>query len=76
LLDQERLAVFGDGDGVTAMAGPKGARFLLVSGRPIKEPIAWRGPVVMNTEEELEITFREIRSGTFIKSESTVSTGR
>jgi hypothetical protein len=68
LLDQERLAVFGDGDGVNAKAGNNGARFLLVSGRPIKEPIAWGGPVVMNTEEELEAAFREIRNGTFIRS--------
>ena len=75
LLDQERLAVFGNGDGVTAMAGPSGARFLLVSGRPIKEPIAWGGPVVMNTEEELETAFREIRSGTFDKRAATERTG-
>ena len=66
LLDQERLAIFGLGDEVRSTAGPDGARFLLVSGRPIKEPIAWGGPVVMNTEEELETAFREIRSGTFI----------
>jgi redox-sensitive bicupin YhaK (pirin superfamily) len=76
MMDWEHLAIFGQGDGVTAMAGPAGARFLLVSGRPIREPIAWGGPVVMNTEEELETTFREIRSGTFIRSPDTIHTGR
>jgi len=44
-----------------------GIRFLLVSGKPLEEPIAWHGPVVMNTEEELRQAFREIREGTFIK---------
>jgi redox-sensitive bicupin YhaK (pirin superfamily) len=72
LVETEHLVVFGDGDGVTAVAGPDGARFLLVSGKPIKEPIAWGGPVVMNTEEELDTAFREIRSGTFIKSTATI----
>jgi quercetin 2,3-dioxygenase len=71
-LGTEHLAIFGDGDGVTAEAGPDGARFLLVSGKPIKEPIAWGGPVVMNTEEELETAFREIRSGTFIRPTATI----
>jgi quercetin 2,3-dioxygenase len=45
----------------------KGMRFLFVSGKPLKEPIAWGGPIVMNTEEELEIAFREYHEGTFIK---------
>lgn len=75
-MDKEHLAIFGKGDGVTAEAGPDGARFLLVSGRPIKEPIAWGGPVVMNTEEELQAAFREIDNGTFIKSATPVRTGR
>jgi redox-sensitive bicupin YhaK (pirin superfamily) len=63
--------VFGKGDGIKAEAGPNGAEFLLVSGRPVQEPIAWGGPVVMNTEEELETAFKEIRGGTFIKSATT-----
>jgi redox-sensitive bicupin YhaK (pirin superfamily) len=75
-LEKEHLAIFGKGDSVTAEAGPDGARFLLVSGRPIKEPIAWGGPVVMNTEEELQAAFREIDNGTFIKSATTVRAGR
>ena len=58
---------FGAGDTVVAEGGPAGGRFLLVGGRPIGEPVAWRGPVVMNTDEELREAFREIREGTFAK---------
>jgi redox-sensitive bicupin YhaK (pirin superfamily) len=56
----------GRGD-VVAAAGPGGCRYLLVSGRPLGEPVAWYGPIVMNTEEELETAFREYRDGTFVK---------
>ncbi len=59
---------FGVGDRVTAEAGPQGARFLLVSGEPLGEPIAWRGSIVMNTQTELDQAYREIREGTFIKA--------
>jgi redox-sensitive bicupin YhaK (pirin superfamily) len=75
-VEREHLAIFGKGDLVTVKSGLSGARFLLVSGRPIKGSIAWGGPIVMNTEEELETAFREIRSGTFIKSGTTVRAGR
>jgi hypothetical protein len=62
------LVQFGDGDAVTATAGRATAmRMLLVSGRPIGEPVAWGGPIVMNTDEELETAFREYREGTFIR---------
>jgi quercetin 2,3-dioxygenase len=61
------LVLFDDGDTVFAAADAEPARFLLVSGKPIGEPIAWRGPIVMNTEEELRIAFEEIERGTFIK---------
>ena len=61
------LILFDRGDEVTVQAGEKGIRFLLVSGRPLQEPVAWYGPIVMNTEEELRQAFREIREGTFIK---------
>jgi redox-sensitive bicupin YhaK (pirin superfamily) len=61
------LVVLGDGDEVGITAGDDGARFLLVSGRPIREPVAWRGPIVMNTDEELRIAFDEYRQGTFVK---------
>lgn len=61
------LVLFDSGDEVTVQAGEEGIRFLLVSGRPIEEPVAWYGPVVMNTEEELRQAFAEIRQGTFIK---------
>ena len=59
--------LYGDGEEIRVAAGEEGARFLLVSGKPIGEPIAWYGPIVMNTEEELETAFEEYRRGTFLK---------
>jgi quercetin 2,3-dioxygenase len=61
------LVVFDRGDEITVEAGERGIRFLLVSGRPIQEPVAWYGPIVMNTQAELKQTVSELRSGTFIK---------
>jgi len=61
------LVLFDRGDEVTVQAGEGGIRFLLVSGRPIEEPVAWYGPIVMNTEEELRRARAELRDGTFIK---------
>lgn len=61
------LIRFGTGDEVTVQAGEQGIRFLLVSGAPIEEPVAWHGPIVMNTPEELHKAFSELRNGTFIK---------
>jgi redox-sensitive bicupin YhaK (pirin superfamily) len=61
------LVVFDSGDEVTVQAGERGIRFLLVSGRPIREPVAWHGPIVMNTQEELRQAVRDLQNGTFIK---------
>ena len=61
------LVLFGAGDEVTVQAGDQGIRFLLVSGKPIEEPVAWYGPIVMNTEQELEQAYRELEAGTFIR---------
>ncbi len=61
------LVVFDRGDEVTVQAGDEGIRFLLVSGKPLKEPIAWHGPIVMNTKAELQQAVNELRDGTFIK---------
>ena len=61
------LVSFGRGDEVEVASGPDGMRFLLVSGQPIKEPVAWRGPIVMNTEEELRQAFQDYRNGEFAK---------
>ena len=61
------LVVFDSGDEVAVQAGKKGIRFLLISGTPIKEPVAWHGPIVMNTQEELKAAFNELNNGTFIK---------
>ncbi len=61
------LVVFDTGDEVTVQAGDEGIRFLLVSGKPIEEPVAWYGPIVMNTQAELQQAVSELRNGTFIK---------
>jgi quercetin 2,3-dioxygenase len=62
------LVLFDSGDEVTVQAGEEGIRFLLVSGRPIQEPVAWYGPIVMNTQEQLREAFEELEKGTFLKS--------
>ncbi|MFX1573564.1 MAG: pirin family protein [Promethearchaeota archaeon] len=67
LISKENLVIFDDGDEVLISTNDKSVRFLLISGRPIREPVAWRGPIVMNTEEELSLAFREYQNGTFIK---------
>lgn len=61
------LIEFGKGDEITVQAGPDGVRFLLISGAPIQEPVAWHGPIVMNTQAELRQAMTELRNGTFIK---------
>ena len=61
------LILFDRGDEVTVQAGEDGIRFLLVSGKPLEEPVAWYGPIVMNTEAELRRAIEEFRNGTFIK---------
>ena len=61
------LVVFGSGDEVVVQAGDEGVRFLLVSGAPIREPVAWHGPIVMNTQAEIRQAMAELRSGTFIR---------
>ncbi len=61
------LIRFGIGDVVTVQAGAEGVRFLLISGAPIDEPVAWHGPIVMNTQAELQQAFAELRNGTFIR---------
>ncbi len=61
------LVLFDRGDEVTVQAGEEGIRFLLVSGKPIEEPVAWYGPIVMNTQEQLQQAYAELSEGTFIK---------
>jgi quercetin 2,3-dioxygenase len=55
------------GNEITVRAGDEGIRFILVSGKPIKEPVAWHGPIVMNSQAELQQAFTELRQGTFIR---------
>ena len=67
LVTNENLVLFDDGEQVVVATEDEPVRFLLVSGKPIGEPVAWYGPIVMNTREELQIAFDEYRDGTFIK---------
>ena len=62
-----QVVLLGDGDEIQAYAGTEAARFILVTGKPLREPIAWRGPIVMNTQAELRTAFEEYAAGTFIK---------
>lgn len=68
--DNRSLILFDSGDEVTVQAGEEGIRFLLISGKPLKEPVAWYGPIVMNTQEELRKAFAELQDGTFLKTKS------
>ncbi len=61
------LVLFDQGDEITVQAGPDGIRFLLVSGKPVEEPVAWYGPIVMNTQSQLKQAINELQQGTFIK---------
>jgi redox-sensitive bicupin YhaK (pirin superfamily) len=61
------LVLFDSGDEISVQAGDEGVRFLLVSGRPLEEPVAWYGPIVMNTADELKQAFREVENGTFLR---------
>ena len=61
------LVLFDRGDEIAVQAGDEGIRFLLVSGKPIEEPVAWYGPIVMNTQEQLRQAVGELQDGTFIK---------
>jgi redox-sensitive bicupin YhaK (pirin superfamily) len=65
--DNRSLVLFDSGDEVEVQAGSDGIRFLLVSGKPLKEPVAWYGPIVMNTQEQLQEAFTELKKGTFLK---------
>jgi quercetin 2,3-dioxygenase len=66
-VDNHSLVLFDRGDEITVNAGPGGIRFLLVSGKPIEEPVAWYGPIVMNTQQQLRQAMADLEDGTFIK---------
>jgi redox-sensitive bicupin YhaK (pirin superfamily) len=68
--ENRSLVLFDRGDEVSVQAGDDGIRFLLVSGKPIEEPVAWYGPIVMNTQQELRHAFQELEQGTFLKHSS------
>jgi redox-sensitive bicupin YhaK (pirin superfamily) len=65
--DNRSLVLFDSGDDVEVQAGEDGIRFLLVSGKPLQEPVAWYGPIVMNTQAELQQAFEELQKGTFLE---------
>ncbi len=67
LIGNGSVCLYEDGDHISVTSGEEAVRFLLVSGKPIGEPVAWRGPIVMNTDEELRQAFEEFQNGTFIK---------
>jgi len=66
--ESRTLVLYDDGENISITAGGEGVRFLFISGKPLKEPIAWQGPIVMNTNEELRTAFDEYRKGTFLKT--------
>ena len=70
VLQNRDLILFGEGDEVRMESSENGMRLLFFSGKPIHEPVAWRGPIVMNTQEELRLAFREFQEGTFIKKKA------
>ncbi|MDE2125607.1 MAG: pirin family protein [Armatimonadetes bacterium] len=70
--DNRSLVLFDSGDEVTVQAGDEGIRFLLVSGRPLQEPVAWYGPIVMNTQQELRKAYEQLDSGEFLTTEERV----
>ena len=67
LISEKHAVLFNEGDIFWVKASSRGIRFLLLSGKPLKEPIAWGGPIVMNTKEELDLAFKELDETTFIK---------
>jgi hypothetical protein len=66
--DNRSLVLFDSGDEVSVQAGDEGIRFLLISGKPLREPVAWYGPIVMNTQEQLQQAFQELKQGTFLNA--------
>jgi hypothetical protein len=68
--ENRSLVLFDRGDELMVQAGEEGIRFLLVSGKPLEEPVAWYGPIVMNTQEQLREAFRELDKGTFLNQKT------
>jgi redox-sensitive bicupin YhaK (pirin superfamily) len=73
--DNRSLVLFDRGDELMVQAGDEGIRFLLVSGKPLEEPVAWYGPIVMNTQEQLREAFRELEQGTFLREKKKGTAG-
>jgi len=73
--DNRSLVLFDRGDELMVQAGDEGIRFVLVSGKPLEEPVAWYGPIVMNTQEQLREAFRELEKGTFLRAQKKSTAG-
>ena len=76
LIPHRNACLFTPGDSLSLVSGSEGARFVLVSGAPLGEPVAWGGPIVMNTDEELKKAFFELEDGTFIRHAPQAGAGR
>lgn len=76
LIDSKKALLFDNGDEFRAKAGNGGIRFFLFAGKPLKEPVAWGGPIVMNTKEELNVAYKELDEGTFVKHSKSFFTAR
>ncbi|HEX3940141.1 MAG TPA: pirin family protein [Acidobacteriaceae bacterium] len=74
--DNRSLVLFDRGDAVEVQAGPDGIRFLLVSGKPLEEPVAWYGPIVMNTQQQLRQAFEDLERGTFLNPDLSAQKGK
>jgi len=70
LITTDHVLRFGEGEDIAVTAGTEAVRFLLVSGKPLHQPVAWYGPIVMNTDVELEIAMQELEAGTFVKTQA------
>ena len=68
-IENGKLVLYEKGNYLTVTASGKPIRFLLLTGKPLQETVAWKGPIVMNTQEELETAFQEYQDGTFIKAD-------
>jgi redox-sensitive bicupin YhaK (pirin superfamily) len=68
--ENRSLVLFDSGDEVAVQTGDEGIRFLLVSGKPLEEPVAWYGPIVMNTQKELQEAYEDLERGTFLKTKA------
>lgn len=66
-IEEGQLVVTSEGDELSIKAGKRGTRIIVLGGKPLREPVAWYGPIVMNSDEEIQTALRELRQGNFVK---------